>query len=281
MMRLLAEGLDALDLDSWDSGISCESFDPGSPQTREVVTERPGADGTHDDTRYFGARSVTLGLKIYAGEEYNRRELIDELAKFLHPGRRPILEWEDPVGGGVRKMDLRPSQVSAPLTTPKLTDVAVSFVCPSGIIESAEQRSAWIMPQDDVPGLTFPIEFDFSFPEYVSGPSTVINLGSIPAHWRAAVFGPCTGPILTNANAGQQLSFPGLSIAAGDYLLIDSAERTVLLNDEPTASRYSSLDFSTSTWWQLGVGGSEIFFEAASHAPPASMLMAWRDSFYL
>lgn len=281
MIRLYADGLDPLILDDWESGIACTAFDPGWPTARDVVSNRPGGNGTIDETSYFGARAVTAQLAIYGGTAGTRRANLDKLAPFCDPGRRPVVEYQDPTGGVRRQMTLRAQPGTAPLTNPSITEAQVSWVAPSGLIESALLSTEWIAPAADAPGLGFPYSFPVSWPAFTGGPVMAVNGGTLPAEWRAAIFGPVTGPALVNDAAGQRLSFPGLSIAAGDYLLLDSAERTVLLNGVEGSSRYGALDFTESTWWQLGIGASHLQFTAEAFGDSPAVLFAWRDAFLI
>lgn len=278
MISIESLGLPELILDDWEAGIACESLDIAFPNVREVVTDRPGSHGTIDETRYFGARSVALKLNVFAGDYGSRRQILDKLAPFCDPGRRSTLRYEDPTGGGTRTLEVRAGDASAPLTNPTLTTMAVSWIAPSGTIESDAARILTIFPLSAAPGLTFPVTFPVTFPTYTAGPGAAVNLGSINAHWSAQIYGPFTSPALVNRNSEQGLYLPGLTVASGDYLYLDSETRTVNINGVESATRYGYLDFAASTWWTLGPGVTMVEFSADTYALPAQAVMTWHDA---
>ena len=278
MIRLEHPDMDPLVLDDHAEGWVCEELDIGAAVVRPVVGSRPRADGTADDTAHFGARAVSARLVLLPGEE-STREKRDRLAAFCHPGLRPTMVFSQ-AGEPERRMVLRADQWSAPMTHPDLVEMQVQWVAPSGVMESTNQRLVISSPSGVAPGWSPPLDPPLVFPAHVgSGPVLVMNQGSAPAGWQAAIFGPCTGPRLRNRTSGEDLSFPGLTIAAGDYLFIDQAGRTVTLNQDSAASRYSLLDFTVSTWFPFGPGGQLIEFTAESSAPPASAWILWRDTY--
>ena len=282
MIRLTHPDLEPLDLDSLTGGFVCEELDLGSPAVRTVAVDRSRADGTTDDTAHFGARAVTVRLAVFDDADYTRRQNLDRLASYCHPGIRPTLTFVD-ADSGPRRVTLRADQFTAPLSHPDMTRVQVSWAVPSGVIESADQRlKATGASGGEAEGWSPPLEPPLAFPAHTSSPLLVTSAGSIPAAWEAAIFGPITSPAILNRTTGEVVaSFPGLGIGPGDYLAVRQAERTAWLNDEPGASRYHFLDFTSSTWAPLGPGGQLIELVGESHAPPASLWIAWRDTYLI
>jgi hypothetical protein len=279
VIRLTCDGLDPLLLDDWDTGIVCEELDLGWPSIRAVAEDRPGGDGSIDTTAYHGARVVSVRLSVLDGAT-SRRTLLDRLHAFAHPARRPVMEFTDPSGGDLRAVTLRPADASGPLTNPTYTDVAMQWVAPDGVIVAAVARTTNLYPASAPEGWSPPLEPPLEFPEFIGGgPTPVANVGSAPAHWVARIFGPCSSPILTNLNSGQVVSLPGLAITSGNYIEVNSRERTVLLNGDSGASRYRFLDFAGSSWWTLAPGASFVTFAADSSAPPAMADLTWHDTY--
>lgn len=282
MICLTAPGLVPFVVDDHIAGINCSNFDPGYPVVREVSDPEPDRDGTSDRTQHFGARVVTALFQLWVGDGgITSRQHLDRLALYCHPGQRSELTFTDPAGGGVRRMLVRASEVSAPIVDPNdATTVATSWVCPSGLIESADVATATITPSASASGRTYPLEYPRTYP----GPlpalgSTIAQAGTIGAWPTTRIHGPCTGPQLINVTTGQAISFPGLVIAAGEVLELDHAAGTVLLDG--VADRYSSFDFATSTWWQLPPGPSLIRFDAETLESPARAEISWRHTYLL
>ncbi len=76
----------------------------------------------------------------------------------------------------------------------------------------------------------------------------------------AVINGPVVDPFLENTATGEIVRLTG-TLDAGDYLVVDSDARTVLLNG--TASRYSWVS-PGSTWWQLEPGANSVRYGATS-----------------
>lgn len=282
MIRLQAAGVDNLVIDDWANGINCSQLDIGWPSVRAVSENRPGSDGTIDETKFMGARAVTVRLDVTAGENGStRRSNLDLISRFCHPGLRPRIVWVDPTGGYERGIDLRADQGSAPFTSSQHSTIQVSWVAPAGVITSEGWMAVDIYPSSDVPGRTYPLTFPRVYPSSVGGPETVVNAGTISAEWTARIYGPVTGPVLENVSTGEWIGFPGLTIASGDYLALNSANRTAVLNDVASASRYSYFDFAGSTWWRLAPGSSLVDFSASSAVSPAMVWFEWSDTYLL
>jgi len=269
-----------LAIDDWDAGIVCEELDLGWPTVRAVAEDRPGADGTIDTTGFHGARVVSVKLAVLGTSWVSRRELLDRLQAFCHPARRPVMEFVDPTGGGSRLIQLRPAELSAPITNPDFTEVAVSWVGPTGVIQGADLNTASLLPSSTADGWSPPLDPPLVFPAFTGGGAVqVVNLGSAPADWTAKIFGPCSAPTITNRNTGQAITLPLLAILDGDYVEVSSRDRTVTVNGDPTASRYRFLDFAASSWWTLAPGASFVEFTAESASPPALAELTWRDTY--
>jgi phage-related protein len=81
-------------------------------------------------------------------------------------------------------------------------------------------------------------------------------------------------PSITHQELGLTLAF-NITIAAGDYLLVDSNARTVLLNG--TASRYSTL--VQPNWFDLSpLTSNTIRFNGASGA--GTMTFSYRNAWW-
>lgn len=280
-LRLEATGLDPLEL-SAESGYIPQSVDLGFPVAREVVQNAPDADGTIDTTTYFGARNITCPLVL---DSYISgvalEEMEDRLRPFLLPSRRSVLIGLFREGGSERRAVVRGSQWSGVIDARDHRPVAVQWVCPSGIIESAELHTVTAGAGGEVAqsGLTFDATPDFSFggATPASGGAVATNDGNVPVWPVVTMYGPFSaGTILRNDTTGLELEFVStMSIVAGDYLVVDFAAKTIV--NSTGTSYYDSLDFAGSQWWQLAPGENRIYMLPTTFtAPPASFLVEWR-----
>ena len=102
---------------------------------------------------------------------------------------------------------------------------------------------------------------------------SVSNEGNFTANPTFTFAGPVTNPRVDNLTHDQSLSFT-TTVADGDTLVVDTEQRTVLLNG--TASRYSTLDFG-SDWIEFQPGINEIRYQAAT-TTTTTMTTTWRSA---
>jgi hypothetical protein len=99
------------------------------------------------------------------------------------------------------------------------------------------------------------------------------NDGTFPTPWVATFTGPLTAPELVHVDSGYRITLSGGTLLAGETLVVDSLEHTILLGG--TASRYSWLAAS-SQWFDLAPGANSIMLLGASGS--GSVSMAWRSA---
>lgn len=260
-------------------GVEPQSLTVGFPDVREVSEPRTDDDGVRDSTQLFGARAVALEMVMYE-DPAAIAVTIDELKTFLHPRLRPYLYITDdgwPIGE--RRIRLRADQLSEPYTgyvSSVQRQVQTQWKAPDGVWEAVDLVSVTINADvEDAGGLSFPITFPIAWTAtQATGASVVTNLGGIPSHFVARLYGPCSGPELTNDTTGETIKFTGgddgLTIAAGDYVEIDTRERTAYLLSMTDASRLSDLDYTVTSWWRLEPGDNQIRYHPADGAGPGS-----------
>lgn len=232
------------------------SFQIGSPLDRPVGRNRALADGVYDDSRYGGQRAVTVGLTLNTRScagAMTSQEMFDVLLPFMHPRRRPTLAWSLPGSNEVRQMVVR--GVSAPVTVvgAKYPTVVLSFVS-AGEIVSPEVECLTLDPSTLIEaGRTYDLTFPRVYPP--SGPAGEVQLmqgGNELAHWRATIYGAVTDPFLVLN--GVPVEFDengGLDLTAGQSVVIDTRERTILLNGDPTEPRFHVVNFAEWQWDDL------------------------------
>lgn len=260
MLRLHDDGLGGLDL-------GCEpfvvvSFEIGSRQVRPVVRNRALADGTFDETKYTGARVITAVLRLNEDDPacsgpngVTMQSLFDQVLPYMSPRRRPTLSWSL-LGSAsdVRATTVR--GVDAPMLIEQRRHpvLALQFVSPSGVIVSQGSdvpTCVRIDPTEDVEeGRTYDLEYNREYPPSPGiGDRQVTNRGTAPAHWRGTLQGEVEDPFL-RVN-GIDVVFEGLTLPLGSYLTIDTENRTMYLNDDPTESRYGLSNFTQWSWDDL------------------------------
>lgn len=257
-------------------------LDFGFPEVRSsgTVDNRPQGHGTFDRTAYFGARTVSI--EAFIEGDANVTNLRDRLAPYFDPKRRPYLitdlcEYRTP-----RRVKLRADQFSGAFAGRPDT-VQLQWAAPDGIIEDAAESTITITPDSVAPGFWFPIEFPLTFPRDPGGSGESYpharNLGTLEAEWVAVLHGAISKPHLELQETGEYVSFPGLNLIDGDYVVIDSRNKTVMAAG--TSSRISTMDFARSTWFQLRLGLNTLRIFADSWGTNASCTVTWRNPYLL
>lgn len=247
-----------------------DSLDVSSPAIREVAEDRTDDDGSRDTTLLFGARAVSLSA-AFTDEVYQPANLLDQVKAFLHPRTRPYLYVTQDGWAQERRILLRVDQFSEPYSgyvASQVRAVQLQWRAPDGIWESADEVTASV--NADVPisdGLHWPVTFPISFvATTATGAAQVSNLGGIPSHFTARLYGPCSGPRLINETTGEQLAFTAaLTLGAGEYVEVDTKDRTAYLNSVTSQSRLTYLDFTVTSWWRVEPGDQTV-----RYAPPSA-----------
>ncbi|GAA3957791.1 hypothetical protein GCM10023085_45370 [Actinomadura viridis] len=262
-----------------------QSLQVSSPAIRDVSESRVDDDGERDTTLLFGSRAVSLDVVVLKDEIFECEQVIDQMKSFLHPRSRPYLYVTDTGWAQERRIRLRVDQWSEPYTgyvASQAREVQLQWRAPDGVWEAAELTT---LPEisADVPttvGLTFPITFPITWDATTStGASEVSNLGSVPSHFIARLYGPCSGPRLINETTGEQIVFTeALTLGAGEYVEIDTRDRTAYLLSMSTASRLNYLDFATTSWWRIEPGDQLIRYAPLSAAGGAVAAIEYRST---
>lgn len=242
------------------------SLKVGSPDIRASVQDRVGSDGTYDRTQFHGARNVSLECRLSDAPASK----LDTLLGFLHPHKRPylVLTDSDWVGSQTRRLLLRSDQWSDDITNTSSwwRDVQLQWVAPDGVWESFDLYSYSVEASGGATGRVYDLVSPRTYP--VSGGSGVIsvyNPGSSQVDWVARLYGPCTGPRLTNDHTGEALVFKSsFSLGAGEFVEVNSRDFTVFANGDSSLSRTHQLSFGNSVWWRLDPGSTNVRYNPIS-----------------
>lgn len=239
----------------------------GSPAVREVVDDRTDADGTDDETAYHGARAVSVDVRVLD----TPGQLADQLTGFMHPRRRPYLCIVDDEWGGERRLRLRASQWTNPLDTMsgRLRDVQLQWRAPDGVWEATDEVAVGVNADSGVEaGRTYDLVFPRDYGTTGSvGAYQLVNPGTAWADYRVRLYGPAVGPRWTDDQTGATIAFtPEMSLAAGEYVELDTRERSAVLNSDASLSRLHLVDFEVTTWWQLRPGTNVVRYNPLAEA---------------
>lgn len=251
---LSASDLSQLPLNCGD-GYVLTSLDIGFPEDRAIVRGRALADGVFDDSKYLGRRAITLTIRL-DNRAVTTQALVDRLLAFMSQRRRPTLTWALS-GSSTDFRSVVVRGVDAPLliNNPKYPAIVCSFVSEGSYLRSAVETCVILNPNNLAPevGRTYDLIFNRV---YISTPPVggvyVLNVGTAPANWRATLRYNAINPLITVGSTIMNFSQNGgISLITGQTLVIDTEARTILLNGDPTLSRYDRVNFEDWSWDDL------------------------------
>jgi hypothetical protein len=127
-------------------------------------------------------------------------------------------------------------------------------------------------------GFSFPLSFPLRIPATVaSGLVTLTNSGNDTGPVRLRINGPVTGPAVRHAESGKVIALsPLLSLADGEYLVIDPERQEVLANGQASRNTY----LTSRQWFGFEPGTNTYAFSAANNNTRALLSVeateAWR-----
>jgi hypothetical protein len=260
-----------------------DSLDVSFPAIREATEPRTDDDGERDTTLLFGSRAVALSAAV-TDDVYEPANLLDQVKAFLHPRTRPYLYVTQDGWATERRMLLRVDQFSEPYTgyvASQVRAVQLQWKAPDGVWEAATESETTV--NADVAtsdGLHWPVTFPISFvATTATGAAQVSNGGGVPSHFTARMYGPCSGPRLVNETTGEEITFrDSLALAAGEYVEVDTRQRTAYLNSMTTQSRLTYLDFAVTSWWRVEPGDQTVRYAPPSATGGAVAVITYRPA---
>lgn len=251
-----------LDVSACASGYVTVSFDLGSAAVREATRDRALGHGEFDDSRFLGSRSFAITL-IVDSTIADATTLFDRVAAYNNPRRRPSVRWTEPGSAQQRQMrNMVGRGFPRPINSPKYNGSTFTWRVPDGKIVDPNPQTYTIVPSSDTElGRTYNENYaDGGRGPYPAsaglGGRLVTNAGGLEADWVCQLFGPCVNPwVSMNGIKVSMNQGGGVTLVAGQYISIDTFARTILLNGDPTLSRFNKSNFTQWSWQSLGLPG--------------------------
>lgn len=273
-------------LDLMAPGYIVSDFVVGFPAERPVERNRALNDGAYDQTEFLGGRAVTFNVLLDT-RVLPMQTLRDRLARYLSPRRRPLLVWSY-LGTPDELRTLMVRGVDAPFAISgnrsRFPTIPCSWKSPWSFMRGYEQQCVTIVPsQAAEAGRTYPLTFDRTYPAQLPvGAFEVYNGGGERADWSATIavgsLGTVVDPVLTVNGVDFSVDeLDGLTMTAGQTLVIDTAERSVLLNGDPDEPRYDRVNFLDWNWedLQLAPGSNLVRFTHDGTSTEAFATICW------
>ena len=243
----------------------------------QVLSRRHGA---HPGDDFVDVRSVVLTFELYAADDTTFASVVEALQLAFRPGgdeQAMVFQIPGVADGGKALIWCRPRRRQMPVNLEwfhRLPIATIEMVATDPLVyANTESEGSTTLPSAGG-GMTFPETPPITFGTVSTGGTiTAVNGGSFDTDVVFRVDGPATDPRIESLTAGKTIAV-NITLATGEYLLIDTKSRTVLLGG--TTSRYSFLD-SSSRWFSLAPGTNEITFRAST-STVATLSARWRSA---
>jgi hypothetical protein len=247
----------------WDHG----------PAPRTVTGENANDHGSWDATAYYEARDYPLEGKASAPDHDT-----------LHAARQRFM-----TAVNIRGFDLRCVEPGADrvgrfrrdgkVLWTELTDTLAQFSAPLWAGDPRGYSTATKTGSTAFPsttgGMTWPATWPAAWTAVVSsGLMQLVNDGNDIAWPTWRIDGPVVNPSIVNVDTGEAMNFD-ITLAAGEWLTIDTRSHQVLANGDPGATRRTTF---YGTWWGLEPGSNTVRFLGESGTSAARLSYAFKDT---
>lgn len=295
MIYLTDPTLGTLDL-SCEQGFVVTSFEIGWPEVREVSYNRALSDGAVDTTEFLGKRAVTVALRMdqrYAPTQ----SIIDRISPFLSPRYRPTIVWSvqdapDPcptvVTTGacynpIRSLMLRGADAPLVVDKPKYLEIVLQWVAQDSYVSAIDETCVVVsVTGAEEFGREYDLDFDRDYPlSPVYGILYFDTCGNAPMNWVGTLVGEIEDPeILVN---DVTITFTGLTLTAGQTIIIDTEQRTILRNGDVNDSVYGLTNFAQWTWDDLRLtpGTNQIRLEGSNTIGAPYFTLCYYDKWFI
>ena len=201
----LTLGALSLPLEDESSGYFCQSLDLGWPESREVVNNRPDADGIDDRTRLMGGRAVSADIFATAGAGAQVDAVASAFGPFMVPSARPVLHYVlDRPGATERTLTLRAAGYAWPIAGPFERDIQLQWVAADPIARDPVAQTVVAWAGTGILGRVYNLVFPRVYPAGAGLPSTaqIVGHGDVPIQPYVRIFGPITNPRVTFDTVG-------------------------------------------------------------------------------
>lgn len=281
MMYLDDATLGQLDLDCDPEGYVVSSFQIGFPGERAVVQNRALADGVLDTTRFVGQRAITVSITLDQ-TKMATQDLLDRLLPYLSPRYRPRLVYtvQEPITNPthIRSFEVRGVDAPIVINGPKFQTIVCQWRAVDHRATSIEETCVPVGPTSAVEfGRPYNLVFNRTFPASSPVGVTFVTMnGNDPADWRAEIVGAVTDPAI-KVN-GITISFTGVSLTAGQLLVVDTRSRTMIQGGN--LSVYGKSNFVQWTWDDLLLqpGQNTVQYSGTGLGSGSYTLFCYRDT---
>lgn len=254
-------------------------FNPWSRTVRaDQGDKRAWNHGSWSGAEWQDEAVVPMLIRVLGIDAGSWLALHQQLAAAFAPSHEDIeLRWV--TGGTEFLLRGRPRMVDPRVRTLGRGQIVTKtgFVALNPTIYSGTLHSEVLTLPIVTGGLTVPLTAPFSIgATVVSGRTSVTNAGTATVGLTTRFDGPVVDPRVTVVANGVVTTLKVMvTLAAGQWLDVDTAARTVYLNG--TASRRGN---ASGGWPVLPPGTHDLAFDASAYDASAQLTASWRDAWH-
>jgi hypothetical protein len=277
------------------AGYFVTELDLGSPDVRDVVNNRPDANGIDDRTQFFGGRvvSVTIVALEAAGAQIDA--VASMFGPYMAPNVRPTLHYVlDRPGTPERTMTVRSSAYSWLVNNDYQRDIQLQWVAADPLAYDTVTKTATATPGASVAdGRTYDWTPGRTYPDVTPTPAGAANLttnGDVPVRPLLVITGPVTAPLVnfqiatSGAQAGRVVFVQAMVIDAGKTVTVDCEQRRAWRDGDPSQDVTSFLNWSgiaNNGGWPALIPGVAIRMSMTGSTTTAATKVDayWKDAY--
>lgn len=236
----------------------------GSAPTRGAGGDRANADGSWSGRRYLSAKPYTLTGGCESPSQIMSEQWRDRLMVAVAGRDLPLtLNYASGPRTAFVRLD---GAVKIDRITPAFIEWQLSLIADDPLWYVGDGLTpgftAAVQRAQEIGGVTFPLSFPLAWDSSVAyGAADFWNPGT-GGRLEFRLDGPLTSPMVTtiNADGPRVLSWPGLSLAAGEWLDINPARRIAVVQGQasrPPAVRQWPRLTAGANHWQFTAGSGE------------------------
>jgi hypothetical protein len=247
----------------------------GSPQGTLAPVQKPRQAGAWSGKSYSKPRTLVLTGAMVAPSKAEARDAMDQLNEAIPLDDQILYVTE---AGLQRYITVRRDGDIIPKWE---SDCACTFTVQMVALDGrrlAEPLSGATMLPQSSGGLVIPYTIPYAIASTVaSGAVTLTNPGNDTGPVQLRIDGPCVSPQVAHQGTGATLTFgTSLTLAAGEYLLVDMDKKVALANGQVNRSQY----ITSRQWSGFDPGPNSWSFSAATFNPSSQLTVtatpAWR-----
>lgn len=222
--------------------------------------DKPGEHGAVVSNQLYSGRTIQLPGRI-SGQtipDYNiRRRTLQNALRIIKDAnavsQAVLMQFQTDDDLLLQAYVYLQQAIQMPESSPNHAQFVLQLYAPDQNFYS-QSLSSYNISLPSFSGLVYPVIYPVIYPASIGGQVTLTNGGDVNSPFQLTFNGPLTSPFITNLTTGETFA-TNITLNAGDQLMIDMGQKTMVLNG---ASNALSSFVLTNTWMQL-IPGDNIF----------------------